>query len=263
MRRLVRPDSWLPASQRLNWQSYYNPKHDWVFDGPIQLPVHLHRNWSDYTRPRRSPLSLTDVRLCRVSYDWHLGINIQQSLTGMLLPPSNSCLADYSSVVDCLLTMGMFFLIVLGIRAKSEDIFLFLNNFLIQQTNLATDLWNQMKILCFPALTVLVFFQWWISSVLIELSLSLPRLHTPPIFCIYRSLFFSYILLSAPMFLISSEEIKVQSSVLSEPTDSGSRMYEEQPLLEESFTIHLGAGHAHITNLFTSYITVFTLRQRN
>lgn len=65
------------------------------------------------------------------------------------------------------------------------------------------------------------------------------------------------------MFLISSEEIKVQSSVLSEPTDSGSRMYEEQPLLEESFTIHLGAGHAHITNLFTSYITVFTLRQRN
>lgn len=65
------------------------------------------------------------------------------------------------------------------------------------------------------------------------------------------------------MFLISSEEIKVQSSVLSEPTDSGSRMYEEQPLLEESFTIHLGAGHAHITNLFTSYITAFTLRQQN
>lgn len=43
------------------------------------------------------------------------------------------------------------------------------------------------------------------------------------------------------MFLIFSEEIKVQSSVMSELTDSGSRMYEEQPLLEESFTIHLGA----------------------
>lgn len=135
MRRLVRLDSWLLASQRLNWQSYYNPKHDWVFDGPIQLPVHLHRNWSDYTRPRRSPLSLTDVRLCRVSYDWHLGINIQQSLTGMLLPPSNSCLADYSSVLDCLLTTGMLFWIVLGIKAKSEDIFYFLTFLLLNAVN--------------------------------------------------------------------------------------------------------------------------------
>lgn len=191
MRRLVRLDSWLLASQRLNWQSYYNPKHDWVFDGPIQLPVHLHRNWSDYTRPRRSPLSLTDVRLCRVSYDWHLGINIQQSLTGMLLPPSNSCLADYSSVLDCLLTTGMFFWIVLGIKAKSEDIFYFLTFLFLNAVNkFATDLWNQMKILCFPALTILVFFQWWISSVLIELSPSLPWLHTAPIFCFYLFLFF-------------------------------------------------------------------------
>lgn len=39
---------------------------------------------------------------------------------------------------------------------------------------------------------------------------------------------------------ICSEEIKVQPSQLSEPTDSGSRMFEEQPQLEESFTIHLG-----------------------
>lgn len=33
----------------------------------------------------------------------------------------------------------------------------------------------------------------------------------------------------------------VQSGQLSELTDSGSRVFEEQPLLEESFTIHLGA----------------------
>lgn len=43
--------------------------------------------------------------------------------------------------------------------------------------------------------------------------------------------------------LISSEEIMVQSGQLSEPTDSGSRVFEEQPLLEESFTIHLGASY--------------------
>lgn len=41
--------------------------------------------------------------------------------------------------------------------------------------------------------------------------------------------------------LISSEEIMVQSGQLSELADSGSRLIEEQPLLEESFTIHLGA----------------------
>lgn len=52
------------------------------------------------------------------------------------------------------------------------------------------------------------------------------------------------------MLLISSEEIKVQSSVMSELTDSGSRMYEEQPLLEESFTIHLGA----ILHLYLQWI---------
>lgn len=42
---------------------------------------------------------------------------------------------------------------------------------------------------------------------------------------------------------ISSEEIMVQSGQLSEPTDSGCRVFEEQPLLEESFTIHLGASY--------------------
>lgn len=41
--------------------------------------------------------------------------------------------------------------------------------------------------------------------------------------------------------LTSSEEIKVQPSQLSELADSGARMFEEQPQLEESFTIHLGA----------------------
>lgn len=40
--------------------------------------------------------------------------------------------------------------------------------------------------------------------------------------------------------LISSEEIMVQPSQLSEAADSGTRMFEEQPQLEESFTIHLG-----------------------
>lgn len=40
---------------------------------------------------------------------------------------------------------------------------------------------------------------------------------------------------------ISSEEIKVQHSQQSEQADSGARMFEEQPPLEESFTIHLGA----------------------
>lgn len=41
--------------------------------------------------------------------------------------------------------------------------------------------------------------------------------------------------------MIRSEEIKMQPSQMSELTDSGARMFEEQPLLEESFTIHLGA----------------------
>uniref|UniRef100_A0A3P8X324 FERRY endosomal RAB5 effector complex subunit 3 n=1 Tax=Cynoglossus semilaevis TaxID=244447 RepID=A0A3P8X324_CYNSE len=46
-----------------------------------------------------------------------------------------------------------------------------------------------------------------------------------------------------------NEEIKVQPSQLSEPTDSGSRMFEEQPQLEESFTIHLGAQLKTMHNL--------------
>uniref|UniRef100_A0A3Q3VPF0 Uncharacterized protein n=1 Tax=Mola mola TaxID=94237 RepID=A0A3Q3VPF0_MOLML len=46
-----------------------------------------------------------------------------------------------------------------------------------------------------------------------------------------------------------NEEIKVQSSQLSEPADSGSRMFEAQPLLEESFTIHLGAQLKTMHNL--------------
>lgn len=46
-----------------------------------------------------------------------------------------------------------------------------------------------------------------------------------------------------------NEEIKVQPSQLSEATDSGARMFEEQPQLEESFTIHLGAQLKTMHNL--------------
>ncbi|KAI3371604.1 hypothetical protein L3Q82_024173 [Scortum barcoo] len=46
-----------------------------------------------------------------------------------------------------------------------------------------------------------------------------------------------------------NEEIKVQPSQLSEPADSGARMFEEQPQLEESFTIHLGAQLKTMHNL--------------
>ncbi|CAK6969221.1 protein C12orf4 homolog [Scomber scombrus] len=46
-----------------------------------------------------------------------------------------------------------------------------------------------------------------------------------------------------------NEEIKVQQSQLSEPPDSGARMFEEQPQLEESFTIHLGAQLKTMHNL--------------
>ncbi|XP_003967044.1 ferry endosomal RAB5 effector complex subunit 3 [Takifugu rubripes] len=46
-----------------------------------------------------------------------------------------------------------------------------------------------------------------------------------------------------------NEEIMVQSGQLSELTDSGSRVFEEQPLLEESFTIHLGAQLKTMHNL--------------
>uniref|UniRef100_A0A8C6T2A5 Chromosome 12 open reading frame 4 n=1 Tax=Neogobius melanostomus TaxID=47308 RepID=A0A8C6T2A5_9GOBI len=46
-----------------------------------------------------------------------------------------------------------------------------------------------------------------------------------------------------------NEEIKVQPSQLSEAAESGSRMYEEQPQLEESFTIHLGAQLKTMHNL--------------
>uniref|UniRef100_A0A3Q1IR28 CL004 protein n=1 Tax=Anabas testudineus TaxID=64144 RepID=A0A3Q1IR28_ANATE len=46
-----------------------------------------------------------------------------------------------------------------------------------------------------------------------------------------------------------NEEIKVQPSQLSELTDSGARMFEEQSQLEESFTIHLGAQLKTMHNL--------------
>ncbi|XP_068459449.1 ferry endosomal RAB5 effector complex subunit 3 [Clinocottus analis] len=46
-----------------------------------------------------------------------------------------------------------------------------------------------------------------------------------------------------------TEEIKVQPSQLSELADSGARMFEEQPQLEESFTIHLGAQLKTMHNL--------------
>ncbi|XP_068169300.1 ferry endosomal RAB5 effector complex subunit 3 [Antennarius striatus] len=46
-----------------------------------------------------------------------------------------------------------------------------------------------------------------------------------------------------------NEEIKVQPSQLSEVTDFGARMFEEQPQLEESFTIHLGAQLKTMHNL--------------
>ncbi|XP_029290331.1 ferry endosomal RAB5 effector complex subunit 3 isoform X2 [Cottoperca gobio] len=46
-----------------------------------------------------------------------------------------------------------------------------------------------------------------------------------------------------------TEEIKVQPSQLLELEDSGARMFEEQPQLEESFTIHLGAQLKTMHNL--------------
>lgn len=48
----------------------------------------------------------------------------------------------------------------------------------------------------------------------------------------------------------------MQPSQLSEPTDSGSRMFEEQPQLEESFTIHLGLT----TLLFLPFYQMITDR---
>ncbi|XP_041852738.1 protein C12orf4 homolog [Melanotaenia boesemani] len=48
---------------------------------------------------------------------------------------------------------------------------------------------------------------------------------------------------------IINEEIKVQPSQLSEASDSGTRLFEEQPQLEESFTIHLGAQLKTMHNL--------------
>ncbi|XP_056137882.1 protein C12orf4 homolog isoform X2 [Lampris incognitus] len=47
----------------------------------------------------------------------------------------------------------------------------------------------------------------------------------------------------------SVEEIKMQPSQSSELADSGARLYEEQPQLEESFTIHLGAQLKTMHNL--------------
>ncbi|XP_056272537.1 protein C12orf4 homolog isoform X2 [Pseudoliparis swirei] len=46
-----------------------------------------------------------------------------------------------------------------------------------------------------------------------------------------------------------TEEIKVQPGQQSELADSGARMFEEQPQLEESFTIHLGAQLKTMHNL--------------
>ncbi|XP_010778986.1 ferry endosomal RAB5 effector complex subunit 3 [Notothenia coriiceps] len=46
-----------------------------------------------------------------------------------------------------------------------------------------------------------------------------------------------------------TEEIKVQPSQLLEVADPGARMFEEQPQLEESFTIHLGAQLKTMHNL--------------
>lgn len=46
-----------------------------------------------------------------------------------------------------------------------------------------------------------------------------------------------------------NEEIMVQSGQLSGLAESGSRVFEEQPLLEESFTIHLGAQLKTMHNL--------------
>ncbi|XP_027885987.1 ferry endosomal RAB5 effector complex subunit 3 isoform X2 [Xiphophorus couchianus] len=46
-----------------------------------------------------------------------------------------------------------------------------------------------------------------------------------------------------------NEEIKVQPGRLAEAADSGCRPFEEQPLLEESFTIHLGAQLKTMHNL--------------
>ncbi|XP_061891405.1 protein C12orf4 homolog [Entelurus aequoreus] len=46
-----------------------------------------------------------------------------------------------------------------------------------------------------------------------------------------------------------NEEIKMQPSQLLEPSESGGRMFEEQPQLEESFTIHLGAQLKTMHNL--------------
>uniref|UniRef100_A0A7N8XCT6 CL004 protein n=1 Tax=Mastacembelus armatus TaxID=205130 RepID=A0A7N8XCT6_9TELE len=48
---------------------------------------------------------------------------------------------------------------------------------------------------------------------------------------------------------IINEEIKVQPSQLLELADTGARMFEEQPQLEESFTIHLGAQLKTMHNL--------------
>ncbi|KAM6946486.1 ferry endosomal RAB5 effector complex subunit 3 [Aplochiton taeniatus] len=46
-----------------------------------------------------------------------------------------------------------------------------------------------------------------------------------------------------------NEEIKVQPSQLTEPVESEARLYDEQPQLEESFTIHLGAQLKTMHNL--------------
>lgn len=82
IRCLVHIDERLLAFRRLSSRSDCNPKRNSAFDAPTQLPVHLHRNWSDHTRPH-TLRSLTDVRLCCVRDDWHLGINNQRSLTRM------------------------------------------------------------------------------------------------------------------------------------------------------------------------------------
>lgn len=54
---------------------------------------------------------------------------------------------------------------------------------------------------------------------------------------LYNTLFLIHFLFAR---LFPREEIKVQPSQLLEVADPGARMFEEQPQLEESFTIHLG-----------------------
>lgn len=55
----------------------------------------------------------------------------------------------------------------------------------------------------------------------------------------------------------------VQSGQLSGLADSGSRVFEEQPLLEESFTIHLGASDEFNVIFFLVILFIFNMRRCN